>query len=594
LGGVAIDLPADFALDWIFLHSYKSHTLVKTVVLVLSAAWATLSDAQPRPDAGSLLAPKPPATSAEPPSAPQILLPSPTPAPPQNAALRMTPSAFRFTGNTLYPEPVLSALLADFVGQPTDLAGLAIAAAKVAGYYRSNGYLLTEAYLPEQTFAAVGGTVTIRVIEAKIGRAVVNMDSGEQAAARLFVKELVASHLKNGADVTEYLLDKPVLLLRDLPGHDASATVEPGDALGEVNVNVTTSTKGLYADGSVMLDNHGASAAGPVRVLASANLNNLMGRGDTLSVAGQVSDQPGSNLYRFGYVLPVGGQGMRLSINSARLNYALGKQFATLGATGRADLLGLGVAVPLIRSRNDNLYAQVNAEQKRLTDATTNPVQSSNREINALRLGMTGNFTDNLAAQLGLNSYGANITSGRLKLSPADLAVDQGAGGLQTAGVFSKVNLDYQRTQYLAGASSLNLIGQAQWASKNLGSAEKLSLGGPNGVRAYPVGEGAGDSGAHFSLEYRYPLQGLLPFSEPLSLVAFYDYGHVRLNQTGPAVPGAANSMSLGAVGVGAILGRSGNILIKTHLAWRTTRTPPPNGSTDAAARAWLTAQSWF
>jgi hypothetical protein len=52
--------------------------------------------------------------------------------------------------------------------------------------------------------------------------------------------------------------------------------------------------------------------------------------------------------------------------------------------------------------------------------------------------------------------------------------------------------------------------------------------------------------------------------------------------------------MSLGAVGVGAILGRSGNFLIKTHLAWRTTRTPPSSGSTDAAPRAWLTAQSWF
>ena len=579
------------------MQSDRSHLLINIVVLGLGAACAMLCAAQTRPDAGSLLFPKPPAPSPEPLTAPQILLPEPSAEPTQNAALRITPSAFRFTGNNLYPESVLEALLVDFIDQPTDLAGLATAAAKVAAYYRSNGYLLTEAYLPEQAFAAVGGTVTIRVIEAKIGRTFVNRDSAEQAAGRLFVEELVASHLKNGADVTEYLLDKPVLLLRDLPGHDASATVEPGDTLGEVNVRVSVTTKGLYADGSVMLDNHGTSAAGPVRVLASANLNNLMGRGDTLSVAGQISDQPGSNLYRFGYVLPVGGQGLRLSINTARLNYALGKQFAALGATGRADILGLGFAFPLIRSRNDNLYAQVNAEQKRLTDATANLVQSNNREINALRAGVTGNFADSLAGRLGLNSYAANITSGRLTLSPAELAVDQGAGGLQTAGVFSKVNLDYQRNQYLAGASSLNLIGQAQWASKNLGSAEKLSLGGPNGVRAYPVGEGAGDSGALISLEYRYPMPAaLLPFGEPLNLVAFYDHGHVRLNQNGQAVAGAgaANSMNLGAVGVGVILGRSGNFLIKTHLAWRTTRNPPSNGGNDAAPRAWLTAQSWF
>ncbi len=575
--------------------SHNSHLLVKALMLGLGAACASLSHAQTRPDAGSLLAPKPSAPAIEPPNAPQLLLPDPKPAPPQNAAVRITPSAFRFIGNSLFSGDVLAALLVDFVDRPTDLAGLALATAKVAAYYRANGYLLTETYLPEQAFAAVGGTVTIRVIEAKIGRASVTMDGSEQPAGRAFVEELVASHLKNGADVTEYLLDKPVLLLRDLAGHDASATVEPGAALGEVNVRVKATSKGLYADGSVMLDNHGASAAGALRAVVTANLNNLMGRGDTLSVAGQISDQPGSNLYRFGYLLPVGGQGTRLSVNTARLNYALGKQFAALGATGRADILGLGFSHPLIRSRNANLYAQVNAEQKRLTDDTASPVLRSEREISSLRAGVSGNFTDMLTGRLGLNSYGVNITSGRLKLSPADLAVDEGVGGLRTAGGFSKVNLDYQRTQYLAGASSLHFIGQAQWASKNLGSAEKLSLGGPNGVRAYPVGEGAGDSGALFSLEYRYLLPAaMLPFGEPLSLVTFYDYGHVRQNQNGPVVPGAVNSTTLGAVGVGAILGRSGNFVIKTHLAWRTTGTPPSTGDADAAPRAWLSAQTWF
>ncbi|MBC7649715.1 MAG: ShlB/FhaC/HecB family hemolysin secretion/activation protein [Vitreoscilla sp.] len=536
-----------------------------------------------------------PAPSFSPPGAPRLVLPDAKPAPPADAAVRITPSAFRFTGNSLFSSGQLAELLANLVDQPTTLAGLTAAASTVAAYYRSQGYLLTEAYLPEQAFAATGGTVTIRIIEAKIGRALIELDGGGQSAGKTFVEELLASHLKKGADVTEYALDKPVLLLRDLAGHDATATVEPGNDTGEVNVRVSVTSKGLYADGAVMLDNHGASAAGAVRAMATANVNNLMGRGDVLSIGGQISDQPGSNFYRLGYVLPVGGQGTRLSANTARLNYALGKQFAALGATGKADILSLGLSHPLIRGRNANLYAQVNAEQKRLTDDTASPVLRSERDISSLRAGLSGNFTDNLTGRLGLNSYGVNITSGQLKLSPADLAVDEGVGGLRTAGAFSKINLDYQRTQYLPGAASLHFIGQAQWASKNLGSAEKLSLGGPNGVRAYPVGEGLGDSGALFSLEYRYLLPAaMLPFGEPLSLVTFYDYGHVRVNQNGPGVPGAANSKTLGAVGVGAILGRSGNFLIKTHLAWRTTGTSPTTGDADAAPRAWLSAQSWF
>lgn len=162
-----------------------------------------MSHAQTRPDAGSLLAPKPSAPAISPPDAPQLLLPSPKPAPSENASVRITPSAFRFTGNSLFPGDVLAALLVDFVDRPTDLAGLALATAKVAAYYRTKGYLLTEAYLPEQAFASVGGTVTIRVIEAKIGRASVELAGDEQGAGRAFVEELLASHLKNGADVTE-------------------------------------------------------------------------------------------------------------------------------------------------------------------------------------------------------------------------------------------------------------------------------------------------------------------------------------------------------------------------------------------------------
>lgn len=581
------------------VHCFAHHTLWRLVALGTYAMTANAALAQTRsdgrPDAGSLLNSRPSEPPMTPPGDPRLLLPIPKPAAPQEASVQIIPSAFRFTGNSLFSGDILASVLADWVNRPTDLAGLTAAAAKVMAYYKSNGYLLTEAYLPEQAFSAVGSTITIRVIEAKIGRASLELEGAEPSTAKTFIEELLASHLKKGTDVTEYALDKPVLLLRDLAGFDASALVEPGAELGEVHVRVEASSKGPYVNGAVTLDNYGSSAAGSVRALGSVNMNNMMGRGDVLSVAGQISDQPGSQLFRLGYQLPVGSLGTRLSVNAARLDYALGKQFAALGATGKADVLGLGLSHPLIRGRNANLYGQMNAEQKKLTDETANPVLRSEREIHLVRLGLAGNFIDNLTGSLALNSYGINGTMGRLKLNPVDAALDEGVGGLRTGGAFNKINLDYQRTQYFAGASSLHFIAQAQWASKNLGSAEKLSLGGPNGVRGYPVGERIGDSGASFNLEYRYPLPSpMQPFGEPLSLVTFYDYGHVRQNQNGPVIAGAVNSFTLGSVGVGAILGRAGYFQIKTHLAWRTTGAPPSTGDTDVSPRAWLSAQAWF
>lgn len=566
-----------------------------TLLALGLCAAATAAYGQSRPNAGTLLDQQLPAPSLAPPGGPRLVLPDAKPAVPGDVSVRITPSAFRFAGNSLFSSEQLAGLLVNLVDQPTDLKGLTAAASTVASYYRSQGYLLTEAYLPEQAFTASGGTVTIQIIEAKIGRASVEIEGGGKGISRAFVDELLASQLKKGDAVTEYGLDKPVLLLRDLAGFDATATVEPGAELGEVNVRVAVQSKGRYVDGSVSLDNHGASAAGAVRGIANVSLNNLTGRGDVVSASGQLSDQPGTHLLRLAYSLPVGTFGTRLSVTAARLDYALGKQFAVLGASGKADVMGLSLSQPLLRGRDTNIYAQASFEEKRLQDQTANPVLKSEREMTSTRLGLTGNFIDNLLGATALNAYAFNTTLGRLKLDLADTLLDEGPGGLQTAGWFNKFNFEYQRTQYIGRAASLHFTLQTQLASKNLNSAEKMALGGPSGVRAYPVGEGIGDSGTMFSLEYRYQLPpSVSVMSEPVSLLTFYDYGHIRINQNGPAVPGAANTATLGAVGVGAMLGRAGNFLIKTHLAWRTTNALPSTGDADRSPRAWLLGQTWF
>lgn len=560
--------------------------------LVISAAPAL---AQTRPNAGTLLEQQSPTPVLPRQGEPKIDLPDAKPAAAVGANIRVTPKAFRFTGNTLFTSDQLGRLLARFVDQPLDIAGLTAAANTVSTFYRSNGYLLTEAYLPEQALAPTGGTVTIRVIEAKIGRTTVEVQGGGHHISKSFAEEVMARHLVRGDAVTEYSLDKPVLLLRDLAGYDASAVVEPGDNPGEANVRVAISSRGPRAEGSVSVDNHGASAAGAVHATVNLNINNLIGHGDVLSLGGQLSDQSGSNLYRMGYTLPVGGWGTRVGLNAARLNYALGKQFAALGATGRADLFGISVSHPLVRGRETNLYVQASADQKRLADETATPVLKTEREIVSLRAGVAGNFVDRLAGMTASNTYSFNSTFGQLKLDSAELALDQGFGGLRTAGAFRKLNADYQRTQFFGGGSSLYFTAQTQLASKNLSSAEKMALGGPNGVRGYPVGEGIGDSGAMFSLEYRYQLPPAVSvLSEPVNLLAFYDYGQVRLNQDGPSVAGAANSVTLGSAGVGFVVGRAGNFLVKTHLAWRTTPALPTTGDADRSPRAWLSAQKWF
>ena len=546
-----------------------------------------------RPDAGTLQESPRQIPLLPPTGAPQITLPAATKSKPATSAVRITPAAFRFEGNSIFADSVLATLVEDRTNQPTDLSGLTEAASRISRYYRAHGYLLTEAYVPEQVFQAVGGTVTIAVVEARIGKVQVQVDGKDGSAS--YVRRVVESNLQPGALISEYLLDKPVLLLRDLAGIEASATVQPGQQSGQADVMVSVQSSGLVVDGSVGVDNFGARSAGAWHLSGNVNVSNLLGRGDVFSARAQLSEASRSHLYRLAYALPVDTEGTRLTLTAARTDYALGEPFTALGATGKADVLGLALTRPLIRSREANLYGLLGLEHKKFSDQLTTPANESARRIVAARVGVLGNFTDELVGSGAASSYALTGTLGRTRMDALSLGFDQGPGGLRTAGGFSKLNLEFQRTQFFNNPSSVHISLQAQMASKNLASAEKMALGGPNGVRSYPVGEGIGDSGLLFNLEYRYQLPAPITVAgEPVSLAAFYDYGTVRVNHDDSAVPGGNNRVSLGAVGIGALAGRVNNFMITTYLAWRTTRSAPTTGEPDRSPRAWVSAQKWF
>jgi hemolysin activation/secretion protein len=545
-----------------------------------------LAQQAPRPDAGILLqqerqVPAAPARGSAP-----ISVPPPPTAATYNEAVRLVPAAFRVRGSTLYPESTLVALLQDLVDKETDMEGLVKAAQTVRRYYRERGYLLTEAYLPEQLFPAQNGAIQIRVVEARVGR--INVKVEDDRVSESLANDIVRSHLHAGDHITEYMLEKPILLLRDMVGFDATAAVTPGANPGEADITVTVKGQGAKADGIIGLDNFGARSAGATRAVATANLNNPTGRGDVLSVNLQTSERSGSDLYRIGYSTTVTGLATKVGFNVTRTEYALGKQFAALGAVGEGEIYTLSVTHPLRRSRTSNLIGAVSFDRKDLKDRTSTPPTREEKKIDAVRLSLLGNFVDEFAGS-GFNSYSVNFTSGNLKLDPLTLATDQSPTGLKTAGSFQKINLDYLRTTFLSAASRISAGVQAQFASKNLTSAEKLGLGGPFGVRGYPVGEAVGDTGVIVNLEYRRQLPEVMKV--PLSASVFYDWGWVKYNESGAPFP-TTEKESIGSFGLGLTAGTYGNYLLTTQLAWRTDRAPLSDP--DRKPRLWISLQKWL
>ncbi len=207
-----------------------------------------------------------------------------------------------------------------------------------------------------------------------------------------------------------------------------------------------------------------------------------------------------------------------------------------------------------------------------------------------MRVGVVGNFVDTLGFH-SFTSYGLSATRGTLHLDAASHALDQSIFGLKTAGSFSKANFELQRTMFTSAAGRVSVSMQGQYASKNLTSAEKFGLGGPTGVRGYPVGEALGDTGVIASVEYRHKLLDL-GANVPLFGAVFYDWGRVRFNRSGSPFATPATE-TLSSAGFGLSVGTAGNFLINSQLAWRTDRSTPTI-EPDKKPRLWLSMQKWL
>jgi hemolysin activation/secretion protein len=206
---------------------------------------------------------------------------------------------------------------------------------------------------------------------------------------------------------------------------------------------------------------------------------------------------------------------------------------------------------------------------------------------------VVGDFRDAFLGG-GLNAYSATVTRGELGIAPTSvLALDQGPTGHNTYGAFLKYNVDARRLQRITDAASVLLSISGQRATKNLASAEKFSLGGANGVRAYPVGEATADIGLIATAEGRYIMPGVKIFGGDLTFLAFYDHGWARINET--ALPSdTENNRSIGGYGFGVSAGQDGGFLVRASASWKTSSDQPQADTAQRVPRVWVQAIKWF
>ncbi|MGJ9416309.1 ShlB/FhaC/HecB family hemolysin secretion/activation protein [Massilia sp. CMS3.1] len=483
-------------------------------------------------------------------------------------------------GAGAYSEAELLAVTGFAAGSELSLPDLRAMAAKIAAFYHRNGYFLAQAYLPQQNVK--DGAVTIAVLEGRYGKVLLRNGSGVSDD----VANGLLSGLDNGDIVAVEPLENRLLLLSDLPGVQVKSTLVPGASVGASDLIVDL-TPGQRLSGSIDADNAGNRYTGANRIGATVNLNDPTGHGDVVTLR-VLSSGSGLDYGRFAYQVQFGRA--RVGVAYSDLRYKLKREFAPLNAKGSAKIASVYGNYPLIRSRNTNLYAQVNFDAKRFEDRVGSTSSVTDKTARVLNTSLYGDRRDKLGGG-GLNSYGLTWSTGEIDLqTPSVRAFD--AMSAASNGRYNKLGLNVARLQSVTESLSVYAAANGQWASKNLDVSEKMELGGMYGVRAYPEGEAYADQGYVLNLEARMTLQFFSgPMAGQVQLVGFADHGSVRTNENAWTV--GHNHRALSGAGVGLTWAKNNNVMVKAYYAHKLGNEKALSAP-DSAGRFWVQAVKYF
>lgn len=416
---------------------------------------------------------------------------------------------FLFTGQQKIAVVELEKLTQGYLGKEITVEELEQAAAEVSNYCRQQGYTVATAVIPQQSVE--NGIVEIRIFLGTLGKVVIeNKSLMHDAAARAFT-----ASLKHDGYAKTNSIEMVLNNFNSLPGIDAVGILSAGDKIGSTDLKITIKDS-KAVDSIIYSDNYGGKYSGRYRYGFQTTLNNPGRIGDKIFVGGMLSNEAMHN-YNLGYEMPIGSRGSRLGISYSQMDYTLGDYFALLDAVGRAKTLSIYTSTPLVNTSSNYLSIIYGYDNRQLKDEMRSfgELGNSKKHSNTLHSGIVGNHRSGS----GATGYSALYYWG--KLSYDDV------GEHYTEGSFSKFTTDINHIQRLGSVVNLHLNFHSQLASCDLDGSEQFSLGGANGVRAYPQGEASGDSGYQATAEFRY-----LTTVPHLSLAAFTDWGEVNLSKS--------------------------------------------------------------
>ena len=470
--------------------------------------------------------------------------------------------SFRFEGEIkAFKVSDLQNLLLDLNGKSLTFDQMQLAADRIKDFYNAKGFFLAQAIIPKQEIK--DGVLIILINEGKLdSKEPYKINKKDLRISEQRVKAYMDGALKD--NFLKESVERGLLNINDNPGVRTSLTLEPGIDAGSTKM-ILDVNEGPLVQGSVSVDNYGNRYTGDLRATASIDFNNPTGIGDQIGILGTKAIEGDLELKKIFYNFPIGSDGLRGGAFYSVVDFKIGKELKTNPiSTGKAENANFNLKYPIYRSSAESLLTNLNYDKKYLYNTSAGSV-TSDKELDNYTLGFTYQKIDQFFGG-GYTQANINFTRGDLDLSKvaSSLSGDQTTSGYKTNGTFNKQNIQLSRIQQLPEKFTLNFVVDAQFSSKNLDTSEKMSLGGPTGVRAYPTGEASGDEGYRYSLDLRYGL-GNFPYFGDITPLIFYDYGRIKQfkNKDVSTTVVANNEYSLSGYGLGLEAVNSNNFSLK-------------------------------
>ncbi|MGH6737651.1 MAG: ShlB/FhaC/HecB family hemolysin secretion/activation protein, partial [Bradyrhizobium sp.] len=412
----------------------------------------------------------------------------------------------QIVGATVYSDAQFAELYQGLIGQRVSLQAVYDLAQRITSKYGADGYVLSRAIVPVQELEPRGAVVRIEVIEGYVERVV-----WPERVRRYrdfftdYARKITAERPINIRTLERYLL-----LANDLPGLRFSTTLKASPNVRGASVLIVELTE-KPVDAGIRFDNRGTQARGPLQVLATTTINNLMRQHDALTLSyATVSPIKELQFASAAYRQVLNSEGLTAFINgSYSWSYPGTTDLQQLEFKTRSFYAEVGAQYPVIRARERNLSIiglAFAGENYNFWNLTPTDPQAADR-LRGIRLRVEGDFADKIG---GINQFGVTFSHG----FPGGGSTDNAnplASRLGGRVDFSKAEILVSRLQPLIDRFSVFVSAYGQYAFDPLLVPEQCSFGGRVFGRAYDPSELLGDHCWMTSAELRYDVPFFVP-----------------------------------------------------------------------------------